>query len=435
MRGTNIPDLAFAWEAQLDMLAQRLGIDPLELRIANALTEGDATITDTVLDESVSARAALVALREPYRQAQARMAAAPADGPWRRGIGIAANWMSMGGGRFEHASGDWHGLKLGPTRAAIGLRADGSFLLRSGIVEKGQGIAVAVRQIAAAELGVPAESVEFLFGDTVAAPFPIATSGQRTMFHAGGAAQRAAHALRTAMLTVAAELLGEPAQQLSIAGGAIVSAGGGRLPLAELARALPERGLPTDYEAVFALEPSASGAGPIYAYAAQLVELDVNADTGEVRVPRVTYVADPGRVINWQTFEGQVQGGVAMGMSYAFSEGFVPGQTRTLKGYRLPSARTVPAEIDILTVQAPVDGGPFGAKGLAEMTGSAGIASGLNAVAAALGVRCYEVPCRPEIIRAAQQAHAAGGESPQPEFPEIKIAHITQSHQQSSEKE
>jgi aldehyde oxidoreductase len=418
MRGTNIPDLAFAWESQMDMLAERLGIDLLEFRIRNALENGDSTVTGEVLDESVSAKVALEALRKPYALARERASAAPASQAWRRGIGFAAIWMSMGGGRFEEAGGDWHGLKLGPARAAAALLDDGRIRLRSGIVEKGQGIAMAVRQIAAAELGVPPTMIEMVYGDTALAPFPIATSGQRTMFHAGGAAQLAARQLREAMLAVGAERLAEPADDLAMAGREIISRRtGARLPLVKVAHAFRESGASAEFEAAFTLKPSETGQGPIYSYAAQLVELEVSIETGEVHVDRATYVADPGTVINWQTFEGQVEGGVVMGLSYGLSEAFVPGQTRTLKDYKLPCTRHVPEQVDIVIVEQPVDGGPFGAKGVAEMTASAGIASASNAIAAAIGARCYQAPSRPEVIRAA--LGAADDASRQPAFPEL----------------
>lgn len=413
MRGTNIPDLAFAWESQLDMIADRLGLDRLDMRIKNALRVGDQTVTGALLDESVSAEATLEALREPYAAALDRAATAPPDPPWRRGVGVAGIWYVMGGGREEQAGGGWHGLKLGQAKGSAELTADGTFVVRSGVVEKGQGVTIALRQVAAEVLGVPLDDVTLVFGDTALAPYPIGTSGQRTLFHAGGAVQDACTELREAMLEVAAGELGVAPAEVSFVSGAVTSTGGAEISYADLWQAFTRRDTRTAYEAAFMFHRTEHGQGPVYAYAAQLVELDVNVDTGAVRVDRVTYVADPGRVINRQTVEGQVEGGVSMGLSYALHERYVPGETRTLKDYGFPTTVDGPPVIDLLTVENPVVGGPLGAKGIAEMTASAGIASAMNAIAWACGARCFRAPARPEQIA---EAIRRGAEE-YPDFP------------------
>ncbi len=401
MRGTHIPDLAFAWDSQMDQLAARLGMDPLEFRLRNVLRPGDRTVTGQLLDESVGARPTLEALRAPYRAARARAAEDPPPAPWRRGVGLACVWQVNGGGRGEEAGGGWHGRKLGPARAAVALEEDGRVRVFCGLVEKGQGITVAVAQIAATELGLPLDRLVMVAGDTLLAPYPVGTSGQRTMFHVGGAVQRACRELRAALVAAAAERLGADPAAVAFHDGWAVCPGReeARLSLAELARTLRERGRPLRYEGTFVFEKTETAGGPVFGYCAQLVELDVNLETGAIRVPRVTYVADVGKLINPLTFEGQVEGGVVMGLSYALRERFVPGATRTLEAYGLPTTREMPDAVVSLVVEEPVAGGPLGAKGAAEMTASAGLASVANAIADATGGRIHDVPATPDRVR------------------------------------
>ncbi len=400
MRGTNIPDLAFAWESQMDMLAAKLDLDPLEFRIRNVIESGSSTISGVRLDESVGAKATLEALRAPYAKAQARISAEPPVAPFRRGIGLACIWQSVGGGRGEEGGGGWHGLKLGPVKAGVELLDDGRIRLQSGIVEKGQGISISLAQIAAQELNVDLGRLVMVYGDTMLAPYPIATSGQRTLFHAGGAVQRACQELKKGLVAVAAQELNRLHDTFSFQNGWVVADTDDqvRLSFLTLAKLMRERGIPRHFEGTFTFEKSETFQGPVYGYSSQLTELDVNPNTGQVKVRHVTYVADVGTVINLQCMEGQVDGGVLMGLSYALKEAFVPGETGSLKEYGLPTTKDAPDSVTGIFLEVPVEGGPFGAKGGAEMTASAGIASVANAIANAVGARIYDIPARPAIV-------------------------------------
>jgi aldehyde oxidoreductase len=401
MRGTNIPDLAFAWESQMDMIASRLGLDPLEFRLRNVIGAGSVTVNGVTLDESVGARATLEALRAPYALAQERRQSEPPESPWHRGIGVACIWQSNGGGRGEEGGGGWHGLKLGPAGGAAELLADGRVRVLSGVVEKGQGIAIALAQIAAQELGLPLDAIEMVYGDTHLAPYPIGTSGQRTLFHAGGAVQQACLALKQALLEVSCRWLDRPAKNVVLENGVAFADDNPTNPVsfASLAKRMDDEGIKRYYEAWFRFEKSEEFQGPVFGYASQLTELDVNVETGAVRVRNVTYAADVGKVINRQSLEGQVDGGVLMGLSYALKEAFVPGETGSLKDYGLPGIKDSPDLVTGLLLEDPVVGAPFGAKGAAEMTASAGMASVANAIADAVGARVYELPARPARVR------------------------------------
>ena len=155
LRGTQMPDFAFAFESQMDMLAAKLGIDPLEFRIQNALELNDSVLDGRLMDECVGAKATMEALRDPYARA---LAAASTDSPaypWRRGVGLACVWKPFGGARLEGDSGtggDWLGYPLGECSAGIELTGDGRVRVLTGAVEKGQGITIVLAQIAAETL-------------------------------------------------------------------------------------------------------------------------------------------------------------------------------------------------------------------------------------------------------------------------------------------
>ncbi|MDQ6877995.1 MAG: molybdopterin-dependent oxidoreductase, partial [Candidatus Dormibacteraeota bacterium] len=401
LRGTNMPDLAFAWDSQMDQLAQLLGIDPLEIRIRNAIQVGDKRIDGKVLDEAVTAKSTMEALRAPYAAARARATSNPPSHPWRRGIGIGCVWKQFGGGRNSDADrgagGEYHGYPLGLTRAGVEIDERGQIRVLTGAVEKGQGITIALAQIAAETIDAPMSAMLPTFGgDTLLTPYPQATNGQRTTFMAGGAVMMAARLLREALVSVAAEMLGVKAEQVTLVQGkAGISGHPKKLSLADLAAGLRADNREVKYESFYTFDKSEKGEGPIMSFASQLVELDVNVETGDIRVQRVTFVADPGRVLNPLIFEGQVEGGVLMGLGYALTEQYVAGESVDLKTYGLPMIKNAPAKIDLIVVENPVFGSPFGIKGAGETTSVAGMPSVANAIANATGARLYELPARP----------------------------------------
>jgi CO/xanthine dehydrogenase Mo-binding subunit len=239
-----------------------------------------------------------------------------------------------------------------------------------------------------------------LVGDTFLAPYPMATSGQRTTFLAGSAVLKAARSLKQSLIAAAAAAfeVSEGAVDFKEGIAAVAGEPNRRLTLRELAGELQRQGLPMKYEATHVFEKSEDGQGPVYTYTAQLVELDVNMETGAVKVQDVTYVGDPGNVINPLIFEGQVEGGVVMGLGFALTEEFVAGEITGLKQYGLPLIKDAPKKVTTMFVENPVNGGPFGAKGAAESTAAAGMAAVANAIANATGKRLFELPAKPARI-------------------------------------
>ena len=398
MRGTNQPDFAFAIESQMEMLAGKLGIDPLEFRIMNAIELNDKLIDGRVVDESVSARATMEALRAPYAEALARAESEPPAHPWRRGVGLGSVWKFYGGARGlgdSSTGGDFMGYPLGEASAAIEVSADGKFRVLTGAVEKGQGITIALAQIAAETLDVPLDALLPTFGgDTLLAPYPQATNAQRTTVSVGGAVIRAARLMRQALIEVAADIFGVPVDNVDFVGGWASAGAGRKLSVSDLAQGLEERGLPRKYVAKYTFEKTEKAEGPIFSYGSMLIELDVNVDDGRLKVGRVTFVADPGRVINPLIFEGQVEGGIVMGLGYAMGEQFVPGETTNLKSYGLPMIKDSPESVVLKLVEQPVYGSPYGAKGGGETPSVPGMAAVANAIAHATGRRPFEMPAR-----------------------------------------
>jgi CO/xanthine dehydrogenase Mo-binding subunit len=400
MRGTNMPQLAFAWDSQMDQIAKKLNIDPLALRLLNAVDSGSKMINGAILDESVGTKATLNAIKKPYEQAILRAKDVELPDNWKRGVGISTLWQVNGGGRGEGGGGGWHGRKLGPAKAAVELTEEGTVRVLVGAVEKGQGVITALAQIAAEELKLPLTSISMIYGDTLLAPYPVGTSGQRTSMHVGGAITKACEGLLAAVSEMASKLLGNHQIDIVSISGQVFNhrKPEEKLSLGSIATYMKKYNIPLKYEGSFVLEKTETEQGPIYAYASQVSEIDINVETGQVKLRNVTYAADIGRVINPLSFEGQVEGGVVMGMSYALKEHYKPGQTSSLKEYGLPDIRETPDTIKTIIVENPVVGGPFGSKGGAEMPVSPGAASISNAICNATGARVFDLPMTPDKV-------------------------------------
>lgn len=139
---------------------------------------------------------------------------------------------------------------------------------------------------------------------------------------------------------------------------------------------------------------------PTYAFATQIAEIEVDIRTGKIRVLRIISANDVGRAINPETVEGQIQGGALMGLGYALMEKFIPGVTRNFKEYSIPTSADVPQIIPVI-VEEPESSGPFGAKGIGELTVHPTAAAIANAVSNALSLRLFELPLTPDRVYAA----------------------------------
>jgi nicotinate dehydrogenase large molybdopterin subunit len=404
-RGFGAMQVTFGYEQQLDRVAERLGLDPKAVRERNFLAKGDTIPTGERLDTAVAAdeclRRALAALGEPP----------PPSGPGRRvGRGFAVNLQPYGRTVWFHDRAScW-----------LGLEADGSLLLRSGITDLGAGQAASLAQIASEVLGVPLAEVGVHIGDSQLTPPAGGTFATRQLYMSGNAVLAAARTLRDGLLPVAAELLEADPGELVFEDGMVRERGdrdGRGIRLAELAAACHRRAVPTAHLGTWHAETGtfdpAGGQGssfPDYTFGAHAADVEVDTETGELRVLAYAAAHDVGRAINPLRVEGQIQGGAVQGLGYALGEEIVvaDGQTAStlLASYLLPNAADLP-DVQAIIVESGEGKGPFGARGIGEPPIGNPAATIANAVAAATGVRVTELPITPERLLAALDA--AGG--------------------------
>jgi xanthine dehydrogenase molybdenum-binding subunit len=399
MRGYGNLESTFAVESQMDDLADRLGLDPLEIRRRNASRPGDVNPQGCVLT-SCAMRECLDAAAEEI----ARETPPPAPG-WRRGVGYAAMFHVGGGARIYRSDG---------CGAIVKLDDFGKVSLVTGATEIGQGSETVLAMIVAETLGVPLERVDVVNADTAVTPWDVGAHASRTTFIAGNAARRAAEKLRAQLLAMGAEALDEPAERLDVRDGYVYvrSDPPRRVPYDRVARAghFREGGRTLVAEAFYdppttMLDKDLRGnVSAAYGFAAQAVLLDVDPETGRVVVRKVVSAHDVGRALNPLAAEGQVHGGLHMGLGYALSERLVveDGQvlTASFMDYAVLKAADMPA-IAVRLIESVDAEGPFGAKGLGESGVIPVSAAVANAVKNAIGVRFTELPITPEAVRAA----------------------------------
>ncbi|MCU0899271.1 MAG: molybdopterin-dependent oxidoreductase [Cypionkella sp.] len=386
-RGFGVPQAALWQETLFDQLADRVGMDRLEFRILNALRDGDATATGQVL-QAVGIGPCLEALRPHWARALAELRPG-------RGVGVASCWYGCGNTSLPN-----------PSTIRIGLSARGRVVLYQGATDIGQGSNTVMAQIAAEALGLPVAAFDLIGPDTAVTPDAGKTSASRQTFVSGRAAQAAAGALRAALLRLANADAGAA---LSLTGPVLTVAQGGTRRDVDLTR------LPADANGLIAVAEEsydppttpldANGQGKpyaLYGYGAQMVELEVDAALGTVRLIKITAAHDVGRAINPQLATGQIEGGIAQGIGLALMEEYLPGRTENLHDYLIPTIGDVPP-IESLLIEIPDPEGPYGAKGLGEHVLIPTAPAILNAIRHATGARITQVPALPHrILRAIQ---------------------------------
>ena len=402
MRGYGNLESTFAVESQMDELADRLGLDRLEIRRRNVTKSGDVNpqgfvITSCAMSECLDAVA----------EAMSRPAPPPEAG-WRRGVGYAGMFHVAGGARIYRSDG---------CGAIVKMDDFGKVALITGATEIGQGSETVLAMIVAETLGVPLERVDVVNSDTAVKPWDVGAHASRTTFIAGNAARMAAEKLRADLLAMAAEQLDEPVERLAIENGAIFVAAEPqrRLPYERVARAghYAPGGRTLVAEAFY--DPPTSmldkdlrgNVSATYGFAAQAVLLDVEEATGAIRVRRVASAHDVGRALNPLAAEGQIHGGIHMGLGYALAERLVVEQgqvmTASFMDYAILRAADMP-EIVVHLVETRDAEGPFGAKGLGESGVIPVSAAVANALHDAIGTRLTELPLTPARVRAAMEA-------------------------------
>ncbi len=409
MRGFGSPEAAFASDCQMDELARRLGLDPFEFRLRNALEPGSITATGHQINESVAVKECLIAVRDALA---GELLPEPAPGK-RLGVGVSAAYKNVG---------------LGPgldDRAGAIAEIDpaGHLILRVGCIDMGQGQDTVMAQIAAQTLQVPYRDVVVITGDTASCPDSYMTTASRATLLQGRAVQMAVTKLRDLLLDYACSQFDLRRDIIHFEDGRVVDKStDGEVPLGELARKATEQNYslsaeayysaPPSYynlefdEKLFAEDPEQYRVHAAYCFCAQACILEVDESSGAVRVLKMIAAQDVGKPIHPQNIRGQIEGGVVMGMGYGLSEEFIVDQgyvvTATLRKFKIPRITQAP-EIIALIVEDPHSLGPFGAKGMAELSLASSAPAIANAIDNALGVRIRDLPITADKILAALQ--------------------------------
>ncbi len=408
-RGFGVPQMAIAQEQLYDDLALRLGIDPLEFRILNALDNHTPTVTGQVMGEGVGIRACLEALRPGWKAARAAAEKfnASAAGPIRHGVGVAGMWYGCGNTSLPN-----------PSTVRIGLKRDGRIALHQGAVDIGQGSNTIVTQICADALRAPIDCFDLISGDTSITPDCGKTSASRQTLVTGKAAHMAGQALRRAIL----QLAGSCPSCKDKDNDAVIDFGSHTLTIhdGEKRRTLSLQDLPLDKHGyvLTAEQTFDPPTGPldengqgvpyaVYGFGAHLAEVAVDMELGTVRVLKIIAAHDVGRAINPTLIEGQIEGGVAQGLGMALMEEFFPGKGENLHDYLIPTAGDIPP-VESILIEDPSPIGPFGAKGIGEQAVIPTAPAILNAIHHATGVRLRRIPATPDRIRDAILAKSCG---------------------------
>jgi len=389
LRGFGIPQLVWAYESHTDLIARELGIDPLEFRRRNILKDGRPQATGTVMkDAALEAVLECLARKMGWEEAFDR-----GTGTLRRGRGIAIGFKAS----------------VAPTAsvAMVTMAADGSCSLQISTVDMGQGSDTAMAQIAAEVLGIATEDVRVVHPDTDITPYDMATLGSRSTFHMGNAVKLAAQDV-CAKLAAMARALGLPdghgrsARELfkltfGMQAGTVVGVG----------TFMP------DYRSPDPATGLSDNVTPFWMIGGTGVEIEIDTETGHVRVIRMLNVVDMGRPLNPRIVETQLSGAAIMQLGFTMSEIMTldGGQVTnaSLADYRIPGFHDIPPWIENEFVDAEQTTGPFGAKGVGESS-TFGVSPAIaNAIHDAVGVRLTTLPLTPEAVFTALQAAGIAG--------------------------
>jgi CO/xanthine dehydrogenase Mo-binding subunit len=401
MRGFGSPQVNFAIESMMDELGEKVGKDPLEIRLQNGFRDGAVTATQQRLTHRVSLAEVLTKATEAadfqakwkqYRTAPAALK--------KRGIGLACSYRGVSlGAEGVDAAG-----------AIVSVQTDGSVIVSSGITDMGQGAQTQMSQIAAEVLGLSMDRIRFLNTNTSRVPDSGPTVASRGTIMGGSAAKKAAEIVRATLLAVGAEMVKTAPDDCDLADNHLVKKRSGKrlASFAEVAAECFRRGKPM-YGLGWHKAPPTSwheeeGNGEAYftfVYGANVAEVEVDAETGKVNVLGFVSCHDVGRAINRNTVLGQFYGGVAMGLGYGLLEEFdykeaVPSQLN-FDEYLIATSMDVPPIKGIIVENADA-AGPFGAKSVGEPTNEIAAPAIINAICNATGKRIREIPATLERV-------------------------------------
>jgi CO/xanthine dehydrogenase Mo-binding subunit len=390
-RGFGTLQVTWAYESQMDIIAEELGFDPLEFRLKNLLEKGELyTPGDSPVDCD---------LKEGLVRAAEEIGWAENGRRPNRGKGLAC-CMKDGGGTYKVAS------------AAVKMNADGSVVLLTGTVELGQGARTALSQIVAEELAVRYEDITIAQLDTDVTPYDINTNASSSTVVMGLCVQRAAQDLKQKLLRRGAKWLNTDPEELVLKNGKIVSATNAAVSIDELLRKdfgarageIVGRG---DYQGIKSPEAALGSPTTFWEISWGGVEIEVDPDTGEIKLLKYVSLADVGQAIHPVLCEGQDEGAVMNALGHSLLEEMIykDGQllNPNLIDYRIPTFAHMPKQFETILVENQNGPGPFGSKGMGE-GGLLPVAAAIgNALYQAAGVRLYDLPLTPERVWRALQ--------------------------------
>lgn len=394
-RGFGAMQVVFGYESQMNRLAERLGLSPSEVRDRNFVRKGDVIPTGETLHTAVE-----VARTRDIAVAELGGPSTPSGPAKRIGRGFGCSMQPYGRTIWfrDHAS------------AWLTLQRDGSLLIRTGVTDLGAGQAASLCQIASEVLGTPLSDISIYIGDTALNPPAGGTFATRQLYMSGNAVLTAARDLCAQLAPVAADLLEVPAGELVWEDGLVRTADGESrgLSLAELVRACQERSVSTSNLCTWRspagkFDPDAGSGStfPDYTYGTHAAEVEVDVETGEVRVLKYVASHDVGRQVNPMRVQGQIQGGAMQGLGYALMEECVledGNATSTLfANYLIPSALDMP-DVQVEVVESGEGRGPLNARGIGEPPVGPSAATIASAIHDAIGVWPTRLPMTPERV-------------------------------------
>ena len=395
-RGFGALQVTWAYESQMDMIAERLGIDALEFRVKNLLKKGDLyTVGDTPVDCDLKEGLLKVADAIKWKEKSTKP---------NRAKGISC-CIKDAGGTYKVAG------------ATVKMSSDGSVVLLTGTVEVGQGPRTALSQVVAEELALPLDQITVAQLDTDVTPYDISTSASSSMVVMGTAVQRAAEDAKKQLLQCATKLLKQSPDSLKLKQGQVVTNNGQAISYGKVivdffgskAGEIIGKGLYKDKRNAKAVLGSTT---TFWEVGWGGVEVEVDPDTGVVHVLQYVSACDAGKAINPEQCVGQDEGAVMFGIGHTLMEEMVYEDGQLLNGnlvdYRVPSFYDLPKKFDTILIENGNGPGPFGSKGIGE-GGLLPVASAIaNAVSRAVGVRIKELPLTPPKIWLALRAKARG---------------------------
>lgn len=396
MRGFGGPQVAFAHESQMDILAEKLGIDPYRLRKINCFKKGSETATGQVLKESVGMEKTLLGARKALG-GRARFQKSISKPHEKSGIGYGCAFHGVGNTGVVNRS-----------EVRMKLTEEGKVSIGVGASEIGQGLLTAFQQMAAEVLELSLDDIVIYNEDTFLTGDTEVTGGSKQTYMTGNAIFQGARNFIKEVSALLATHFKVSLESIVYSSGVFKVVKNGKVDKIRISEVMPfileEKKTPFEVKGDFTsqtipLNP-VSGQGdpyPTYSYSTQIAEVKVDTRTGKVHVVRIISATDVGKAINPETIEGQIVGGAVMGFGYGVMEEYLPSQTKNLREYLIPTSCDAPRVLPIM-VEDSVSSGPFGAKGIGEIVSVPTAAAIANAVTDAIGVRFFQVPITAERV-------------------------------------